>query len=1036
MNVAWTEWKAYKEQAVTETGSLIWSPPKGNQGEALWVSMAASIPEGDVPIMESPLLEYLVAQKDTMWITTPPSIREGLQQTFKTLSDFVTDDALERRACEGMEKRMQGILEKGEEGREEWEGYLRPMVKAVSAKGYRALLRWATWAYFICCGGPSTRELPYSARVIMEWAEKNDLPLRVAWEWMTRDKPREAEVKPTPKKQPPPEAEKSKAKEQGKPEESLPKDKGRTEEKSTPKGKSVNLDKSNPMEKSTPKEKSASKETPKPQEAPPTDQRRVEERTPTDKRREESRATDKEKKEASKSKGKPETTCARKEKEKEKSTPAKGKGPAEPKGKPENKGTASAKVGQAEKPKEKEMVVTTKLRSGRVPEDDAYFQAQVREIEKPGRSCIETCNMLRELSREMEKRKERESERQSASKEPEWVPWEEAGLEDPKVMEPTPQMMNVSPRATPEGSTPTPMDMSPKVRPEYPLPPLVISPGPPTSPTPQYPEPPSPIVIPAESPSPAMEEDEEKGLEKDEDEGDEEEEEQKEKEDEEEEEEVLDEGSAPNKKKFTKGSKQNKPQGRSHKRKRSAMEDEPEESEAESENLEEDEGAKRRTKKSLTEIKTAAEWRSTLPKAQKWMRFPQALHPNQVPTEEQIAKAVAAAGVLSVRTTWPTMEVWDMAYQMLGIKVDVMSYSLLPHKGNGYTDVAAALWARYKNRSVRHRDWAMLLAVSSLPEEVEEAEVFIKASEFLDRYSRAEGFMNAMMEVTGKGKALKEWKDTDLQIERRYELGMRSSAKTMRLIVRQTGEQLKNMMAHVTYLIGDGPDSREHEVLGDGHCWLRCVLMQIPVSFHGQKTWNEESGDVMTGGKMTQLKRVDRASGQGSRTYGCLEKEIVVVAEKVAHFIMANPIAYCQAEERTSGAGIETAHHRQADPARKEYEYHRAEVLKLKAENYLRLNHPDKGDWLTNLNSKKRGAPESVLNLVACWSMTCETAAGLLKRFNEGEWSLAKPLGMVKVRGENGLVEFGEYVASKYPMDVFVAEGLQREEKDVTKEVE
>ena len=61
---------------------------------------------------------------------------------------------------------------------------------------------------------------------------------------------------------------------------------------------------------------------------------------------------------------------------------------------------------------------------------------------------------------------------------------------------------------------------------------------------------------------------------------------------------------------------------------------------------------------------------------------------------------------------------------------------------------------------------------------------------------------------------------------------------------------------------------------------------------------------------------------------------------------------------------------------------------------------------------------------------------GLLKRFNEGEWSLAKQLGMVKVRGENGIMEFGEYVASKYPMDVFVAEGLQREEKDVTKEVE
>jgi hypothetical protein len=75
MNVAWTEWKAYEEQSVTEAATLIWTPRQGNQGEAPWSSMAASIPEGDVPIMESPLLEYLVAQKDTMWITTPPSIR-------------------------------------------------------------------------------------------------------------------------------------------------------------------------------------------------------------------------------------------------------------------------------------------------------------------------------------------------------------------------------------------------------------------------------------------------------------------------------------------------------------------------------------------------------------------------------------------------------------------------------------------------------------------------------------------------------------------------------------------------------------------------------------------------------------------------------------------------------------------------------------------------------------------------------------------------------------------------------------------------
>ena len=994
MNVAWTEWKAYEEQSVTEAATLIWTPRQGNQGEAPWSSMAASIPEGDVPIMESPLLEYLVAQKDTMWVTTPPSIREGLEQTFKTLSDFVTDDALERRACEGMEKRMQSILEKGEGGREEWEGYLKPMVKAVSAKGYRALLRWASWAYFICCGGPSTRELPYSARVIMEWAEKNDLPLRVAWEWMTSGRPRETEVKPTPKKQPPPEAEKSKTQEKRKSEESLPKDKGKPEEKSTPKAKS------NPTDKGTPKEKSAHKATPKPQEkgkALPTDKRRVEESRPTDKE-----------KEASKGKGKPETACARREKEK--STPAKG--------------------GPVEKPKEKGIVVATTMKSGRnVPEDDAYFQAQMREIEKPGRPCPEVYNMLRELSREMERRKNaRESEKPKETKEPERVPWEEAGLEDPKFMEPTPQVVT-SPRVTPEETPPSPMDTSPRVQPEYPMPPIVISPGPRTSPIPQDPEPPNPIVIPAESPPLTMEEDEGKQSGKDEDykgmsEVGEEEEEGKEREDdEEEEEEVLDEGSP--------GGKKNKPQGKTQKRKRSSIEDEPEESEAESEGLEACEGTQKRTRSSRSGLVRG----SRLPRAQRWIGSPSPLHPDLEPSEEQRRKAEAAAGVLSVRTTWPTMEVWDMAYQMLEIKVDVLSYSLLPHKENGYTDVVAALWARFKHRSVRHRDWAMMLALSSLPEEVSEAEVFVKASELMDRYSRSEGFVNAIMELTAKLRVLKEWKDTELRIEKKYELGKRGPGNTIRLVVRQ-GEQLKSMMAHVTYLVGEGPDLREHEVLGDGHCWLRCVLMQIPVSFHGQKIWNEETGDVMSGGKMTPLKRVDRASHQGSITYGCLEREVIVVAERVSIFITTNPIEYCQAEERALEGGTNIPHSRHADPARKEYEYHQAVVLKLKAENYLRLNHPDKGEWLTNLNAKRKGAPESVLNLVACWSMTCETAVGLLKRFNEGEWSLAKQLGMVKVRGENGIMEFGEYVASKYPMDVFVAEGLQREEKDVTKEVE
>ena len=98
MEIAWTEWEPYKEQAITELGDLIWRFPQENQEERSWASMAATIPEGDVPIMPAPLLEYLEAQTTTIWITKPPSVQEGLEHTFKVLSEIVTDNALERRA--------------------------------------------------------------------------------------------------------------------------------------------------------------------------------------------------------------------------------------------------------------------------------------------------------------------------------------------------------------------------------------------------------------------------------------------------------------------------------------------------------------------------------------------------------------------------------------------------------------------------------------------------------------------------------------------------------------------------------------------------------------------------------------------------------------------------------------------------------------------------------------------------------------------------------------------------------------------------
>ena len=94
----------------------------------------------------------------------------------------------------------------------------------------------------------------------------------------------------------------------------------------------------------------------------------------------------------------------------------------------------------------------------------------------------------------------------------------------------------------------------------------------------------------------------------------------------------------------------------------------------------------------------------------------------------------------------------------------------------------------------------------------------------------------------------------------------------------------------------------------------------------------------------------------------------------------------------------------------------------------MRLNHPEKENWLITMRRMRGTAPDMVLHLIACWSVSSDAALELLKRFNDGEWGLVKSIGMVKKRGETGTVEFQDYVAEILPFNVFVQEESQEEE--------
>ena len=133
-----------------------------------------------------------------------------------------------------------------------------------------------------------------------------------------------------------------------------------------------------------------------------------------------------------------------------------------------------------------------------------------------------------------------------------------------------------------------------------------------------------------------------------------------------------------------------------------------------------------------------------------------------------------------------------MMCRFLQVKVDIVHYVLRPAVVNGYEDVAAALWARFKCRSIAYRDWALKTALLlSEPDHLSEGEVFAKASLLLDEWNETDDLGEADAATRG---SLQErpWIPTSVGLMRQYAIGDRSSSTYLRIVNRPLQDRYAN----------------------------------------------------------------------------------------------------------------------------------------------------------------------------------------------------------------------------------------------------
>ncbi len=255
-------------------------------------------------------------------------------------------------------------------------------------------------------------------------------------------------------------------------------------------------------------------------------------------------------------------------------------------------------------------------------------------------------------------------------------------------------------------------------------------------------------------------------------------------------------------------------------------------------------------------------------------------------------------------------------------------------------------------------------------------------------------------------------------ILRQYAIGDRASPHYIRLVNRPLQERYNRGgygESHISYLLGSGDKLREQEVLGDGYCWLRAIVMQIAASSHGKKIWDADTGETQSLSRTAGRPQTLRSSTQkGARMLEALNKEITCVVEGLAEFIANNPILLQEASDNANNnteiIGWETL-----EVGRLQYEFMQANKLKSRAEDYTMVNHPHKTSWVSRLNAEFKVAGKVVKNVAVCWTNSYEGAAELVRRFEVGEWTLAHKLGMVTKRGTTEPITIKNYVTEVVP---------------------
>jgi len=312
-----------------------------------------------------------------------------------------------------------------------------------------------------------------------------------------------------------------------------------------------------------------------------------------------------------------------------------------------------------------------------------------------------------------------------------------------------------------------------------------------------------------------------------------------------------------------------------------------------------------------------------------------------------------------------------MACRFLKVKADLVYYVLRPSTENGYEDVAAALWAMFKHKSIRARDYALRKAASiSQPGCTSDAEVFVLAHRILMDLPDDESVTSD--DIT---RGLKPWVPTTIACIKQYSMGDRSSSVLLRLINRPLQDRYDSggfAQSHLSYLLHTGQEVKE----------------------------------------------------KGAKAFAPLLEELEAVSAALAQYIEINPRLLRDAlREATLGTWVEdmTA----LEPNRAEYDFKTAIRWSLRGEYYLRLNNTNKRLILQRMKTEFREIPPAVITLVVGWVTTPEGAHSLLKAYQNGEWSLDQKMGMVRKKGSSQAMTIKDYAMEMLPDTASLQEMVQ-----------